>query len=436
MQNKGSFLRSALTLVILFLVFALLLTALNGWAGPKIEQSEASQTLGPLMDIFPGAQGFDLLYNADGSVGGELTDVPETVQSIYRETSGLGYAILLSTTQGYTHDPIEISLAVDAEGKIVGTQVLSYPDTKDMGVDTYPQTYVGQDSTLADVSLVAGVTYSSKAFHDAILDGFTALTANGLVSAGVKGDDQLLTELIATVFPGMMNSEGAMQGEETDTGIDSVTAAYEAPNGAGYAFIASVDGTGVLAVVNHSGSARLYNAEGADVTEDSAFTALRDACTSYAIDNADDFAKDDTAKFSAYYSKTAEYVPLALDGVFNTVTGAYSVTENGETVYAFVSRPYGYSNIPMAVYYILNADGEIVMMNAKEFILEKDYFSAYTLDPQSYKEGFVGLTGDTMTDDVAFVSGATMTTNAVKSATHDIFDAFATLKENGGLGNE
>ena len=30
----------------------------------------------------------------------------------------------------------------------------------------------------------------------------------------------------------------------------------------------------------------------------------------------------------------------------------------------------------------------------------------------------------------------TMTTNAVKTATHDVFDAFATLKENGGLGNE
>ena len=58
MQNKGSFLRSALTLIVLFLVFALLLTALNGWAEPKIEQSEASQTLGPLMDVFPGAQGF------------------------------------------------------------------------------------------------------------------------------------------------------------------------------------------------------------------------------------------------------------------------------------------------------------------------------------------------------------------------------------------
>ena len=29
-----------------------------------------------------------------------------------------------------------------------------------------------------------------------------------------------------------------------------------------------------------------------------------------------------------------------------------------------------------------------------------------------------------------------VTMNAVKTATHDVFDAFATLKENGGLGNE
>ena len=374
MQNKGSFLRSALTLIVLFLVFALLLTGLNVWAGPRIELSEASQALGPLMDIFPGAQGFDLLYSSDGSAGSELTDVPETVQSIYTETSGLGYAILLSTTQGYTHDPIEISMAVDTEGKIVGTQVLSYPDTKDMGVDTYPQTYIGQDSTLADVSLVAGVTYSSKAFHDAILDGFTALTANELVSAGV------------------------------------------------------------LAIANTSGSVCVYDVEGSVVTD--SYADFAETAAAYARDNGDLFTDDDISKLSAYYSKDADYTVLGLDGVYNTVTAAYTVTENGETLYAFVSRPYGYSNIPMAVYYVLNADGEIVMMNAKEFILEKDYFSNYTLDPQSYKEGFVGMTAETMTDDVAFISGATMTMNAVKTATHDVFDAFATLKENGGLGNE
>ncbi len=434
MQNKGSFLRSALTLIVLFLVFALLLTGLNTWAGPIIEQGEASQAVGPLMEVLPGAQGFDLIYSNDGSAGSELVDIPESVESIYSETSGLGYAMLLTTSQGYTKQPMEIALGIDAEGKIAGAQVLIYPETKDMGVDTYPQTYVGQDSTLADVSLVAGVTYSSKAFHDAVLDAFSALTANGLVSAGVKGDDQLLTELIATVFPGIMNSEGAMQGEETDTGIDGVTAAYKAPNGAGFAFIANVDGAGVLAVANTSGSACVYDVDGNVVTD--SYADFAKAAAAYARDNGDLYTDDDISKLSAYYSKEAEYAVLGLDGVYNSVTAAYTVTENGETLYAFVSRPYGYSNMPMAVYYVLNADGEIVMMNAKEFILEKEYFSKYTLDAPSYKEGFVGLTGETMTDDVAFISGATVTTNAVKVATRDVFDAFATLKENGGLGNE
>ena len=434
MQNKGSFLRSALTLIVLFLVFALLLTGLNTWAGPIIEQGEASQAVGPLLEVLPGAQGFDLIYSNDGSAGSELVDIPESVESIYSETSGLGYAMLLTTSQGYTKQPMEIALGIDAEGKIAGAQVLVYPETKDMGVDTYPQTYIGQDSTLADVSLVAGVTYSSKAFHDAILDGFTALTANGLVSAGVKGDAQLLTELIASVFPGMMNSEGAMQGEETETGLDGVTAAYKAPNGAGFALIANVDGAGVLAIANTSGSVCVYDVEGNVVTD--SYADFAETAAAYARDNGDLYTDDDISKLGAYYSKDADYAVLGLDGVYNTVTAAYTVTENGETLYAFVSRPYGYSNIPMAVYYVLNADGEIVIMNAKEFILEKEYFSSYTLDPQSYKDGFVGVTGETMTDDVAFISGATMTTNAVKTATHDVFDAFATLKENGGLGNE
>ena len=434
MQNKGSFLRSALTLIVLFLVFALLLTGLNTWAGPIIEQGEASQAVGPLMEVLPGAQGFDLIYSNDGSAGSELVDIPESVESIYSETSGLGYAMLLTTSQGYTKQPMEIALGIDAEGKIAGAQVLVYPETKDMGVDTYPQTYVGQDSTLADVSLVAGVTYSSKAFHDAVLDAFSALTANELVSAGVKGDDQLLTELIATVFPGIMNSEGAMQGEETDTGIDGVTAAYKAPNGAGFAFIANVDGAGVLAIANTSGSACVYDVDGNVVTD--SYAEFAETAAAYARDNGDLYTDDDISKLSAYYSKEAEYAVLGLDSVYNSVTAAYTVTENGETLYAFVSRPYGYSNMPMAVYYVLNADGEIVMMNAKEFILEKEYFSKYTLDAPSYKEGFVGLTGETMTDDVAFISGATVTTNAVKVATRDVFDAFATLKENGGLGNE
>ena len=146
-KNKGSFLRSALTLIVLFLVFALLLTGLNVWAGPRIERSEASQAPRPAYGYFPRRTGLysslqqrrlrrQRAYRRSGDRAEHLCQIsgPPAVRSLHHARPA-------------THDPIDISMAVDTEGKIVGTQVLSYPDTKDMGVDTYPQTYIGQDST-------------------------------------------------------------------------------------------------------------------------------------------------------------------------------------------------------------------------------------------------------------------------------------------------
>ena len=45
-----------------------------------------------------------------------------------------------------------------------------------------------------------------------------------------------------------------------------------------------------------------------------------------------------------------------------------------------------------------------------------------------YKEGFVGITGDTWTGDEAVIATATMTSNAVKQSTEDAFAAFNSIK--------
>lgn len=185
----------ALVPVILFVAAALLLFCLNFLTGPIIEKNGSAQAFAPLFSVMPDAKDFEVLYDVNDSAASELKDVPETVQSVCRETSGLGYALCLSTTQGYTGEPIEFALAIDAEGKISGVEVTSYPETKDFGQDTYPQSFLGQDSTLANVSLVAGVTYSSTAFKNAVSDGFAVLVNNGLIGAGVKSDEQVLTEL-------------------------------------------------------------------------------------------------------------------------------------------------------------------------------------------------------------------------------------------------
>lgn len=127
-----------------------------------------------------------------------------------------------------------------------------------------------------------------------------------------------------------------------------------------------------------------------------------------------------------------ELTALSLD-TFNSVTGAYKLVSGGNTYYGFTSRTFGFGDMAIVTRYVLDENGAIVKMNADELILEKDYFSNYTLDETSYKEGFQGITESTFTGDETLITGATMTSNAVKTAVQDIFEAFQNLKENGGI---
>ena len=102
--------------------------------------------------------------------------------------------------------------------------------------------------------------------------------------------------------------------------------------------------------------------------------------------------------------------------------------KDGAVYYGLVSRSYGYGNEVMGVYYVLDEAGAIVAIHVDELIFHAEYFSDYTLDPASYKDGFKGMTAGTWSDDVAQISGATMTSDAMRVATKDIFDAFETVK--------
>ena len=166
-------------LAALVAVFAVAMFGLNFVTGPLIAKNGNAQELAPLYSVMSEAAGFEKLYDVADAASSALVDVPETVQSIYAETSGKGYVVRLATTKGYTGNAIELTMAVDSEGKIAGMDLNAYPESKDFGAE-FPQTFVGQDSALSDVVIVAGVTYSSVAFRDAVTDGFNALIANEL----------------------------------------------------------------------------------------------------------------------------------------------------------------------------------------------------------------------------------------------------------------
>ena len=435
-DKKTGFAASALVLVLIFAVFALVLFGINIFAAPLIEANGSAQQFAPLYSVMPEAKGFELIYDANDSAASALVDVPDTVQAIYSETSGLGYAIRLSTTQGYTKEPIEFTIAIDAEGKISGTELTAYPDTKDFGAD-YPGSFIGQDSALGDVGLVAGVTYSSSAFKNAVSDGFAALIGNGLVGAGVKSDAQILTELSVQVFTGLANRDGVAQVEEPEIAEGQFTfiqKIMKALNGSGFAFVAKDGESSYLLIANVSGTVRVYDIEGKDVTE-TANAAMVEEASSYAAANTASTADAEQKKLRTMVSEGAELTALSLGDAFNSVTGAYRIADGETTLYGFCARPYAYSNQPIAVYFVLDENGAIVSMASDEIILFGEYFTSYELDESQYKDGFAGLTADSFTGEQALISGATASTNAMTVATEDVFAAFQAISATDGGNN-
>ena len=82
----------------------------------------------------------------------------------------------------------------------------------------------------------------------------------------------------------------------------------------------------------------------------------------------------------------------------------------------------------MDLYFVIDENGAIAKMDAKQFIFEEEYFMAFGgMDPVAYKGGFAGITSDTWNGEAAVIATATMTSNAVKEATTDAFAAFNSI---------
>ena len=422
---KNTLMRSALCLLLLLALMAGLVYGANGVAAPIVAENErlAAEAAAAAEKALLGDS--VMLYDRADPAASTLTVTADTVQSVYRDESKQSYLLRLSTFEGYTKDvPIELTLVVDFEGKIVSLAVESSGETKELSEDFLPS-FAGQDSTLAGVELVAGVTFSSSAIRNAVNDGFNALIENGLFAAAEKSDEQLLRELLAVVYPGLVNKAGVVQGEEL-AGAGGVTSGYKAANGSGFAWFVGGEKE-LLAVSTTLGGVKLYDAAGEDVTA-SADAALLDEIRSLSEANAEDFSAETEKNLAKMLEEGAALTAAEIPGLCSTVVGAYTVETAEGTLYAFAAHPYGYSNEPMELYYVLDESGAITAFRAKELILYSEYFSNYTLDEPSYKEGFLGLTAESFNGEQALIAGATMSTDAVDTATRDVFEAFGLLK--------
>lgn len=427
-MKKQSVFSTVICLVLLVALMAAGTFGVNSFTAPIVAENErlAAEAAAEAEKALLGDS--ELLYDRADPAASALTVTADTVQSIYRDSTKETYLVRLSTSEGYSKLPIELTLTIDFEGRIVSLDVNENPDDKELG-EEFPLSFAGQDSTLSGVSLVAGVTFSSSAIRNAVNDGFDALIENGLFAAAEKDDSQLLTELIPQVYSGLVNKPGVPQGEEI-AGSGSVTGGIKAANGSGFAWFVGGEES-LLAVSTRLGGVKLYNTSGEDVT-DAADPALIDEITALSEANADDLSEKQAKVFGRVFPEGSELVPVEIPGLNNCITGAYTVETAEGLRYAFAANPYGYSNEVMDIYYVLDEEGAIVTFRVSELILHSEYFSQYELDEPAYKEGFLGLTADTYNGEQALISGATMSSDAVDTATADVFEAFAMLMESRG----
>ena len=87
--------KSLATPVLVVLVFAVALVGLNVPLGPIIAENQSAQAFGPLMAVMPEAQGFEQVE----------AELPENILAVYKETSGLGYAVRCSELPSTLQNP-------------------------------------------------------------------------------------------------------------------------------------------------------------------------------------------------------------------------------------------------------------------------------------------------------------------------------------------
>ena len=152
-------------------VITLLLTITNSITAPIINKNEEASAKAALLEIMPDGKDFDLIDI-------ENLSLPETVTEVYKESSGKGYIVKL-TTSGYGSNMI-IMCGVSSENKITGATCLSSNETLSKE-KTYGENFKNKDSKGVNaVDTIGGATKTTSAYKNAVKDALkTAKLLNG-----------------------------------------------------------------------------------------------------------------------------------------------------------------------------------------------------------------------------------------------------------------
>lgn len=174
-MNVKEYLMPAVVLTLICAVISFLLGLTNEATKDRIAENEIKAANAARIEVVPGAQDFeDVTF---------FVDNPEYDGfSIYKETSGLGYAVT-TKAKGYGGD-ITVVTGISPDGQVTGVYTLISSETPGLGKKTEdvsfteqyligmeaPQFQVVKNTASAqgDIVAVSGATISSKAVTSAV----------------------------------------------------------------------------------------------------------------------------------------------------------------------------------------------------------------------------------------------------------------------------
>ena len=364
--------KSVGVLVAICTVVALLLAVTNQFTAPIIEKNQSAAANEALLEVMPDGAGFELV-----DVSGKT--LPATVTEAYKETSGKGYVIKLTTT-GYGTDMV-IMCGVSADGKVTGAVCLSSNET--LGKEKeYGANFAGKDAAGVDATdTIAGATMTTAAYKGAVKDAVNTAAILGGGDVDIRTPEQILADNLAKALPAGEGKFTKLFFTEVIEGVDAV---YSADNGAGHVAVIGEEFIGI------------------ETNAPTAYPAIADAIKAMTEDIPTD------VDLTAYEGINENVV-----AVKKTASGNYDITVNARG-YAYYDDNHGYGQqrfVPIVIRVSLTADGTIIDCMTVSHEESKGIGDACATE--EFYGQFDGKTADTYTE-VDGIAGATITTEGPK----------------------
>ncbi len=384
MMNKS--IKSIIVLVCICAVTSLLMSLTNELTAPIIKENESAAANAALLEVMPDGEGFE-------AIDISTYTLPSTISEAYKEKNG-GYVFKMITS-GYSTNFV-IMCGVNPDKSVSGALCLSSGET--LGYEkTFGENMAGKNiHTMEEIDTISGATKTTGAYISAVKDALNAATILDGGSVDIRTEEEILADNLSSALP---QADGLFTKLFIVEDIGFVDAVYSADNNTGYVYIVGEE----FIAVDASGN--VLSETETDISE-----AVSKMLVS-SVSNIDitSYADMPPAIVSASVSATGNYI-FDIKAAGFGINGDAWYNPSGEYIYIKIS---------------VTSEGKIIdclTVSQKE----TDGIGSACADEEFYTQ-FNGKDENNFRE-IDAISGATITTNAYKTAVSRAFEALKILK--------